>query len=78
MVADGTSGVLVRGHDPRLWADAIGALLADPRLRAELGVGARRNAMRMGWDAAAASMVKVYELAAQRRGSQVPSASSGR
>ena len=67
VVADGVSGVLVRGHDPRLWARTISDLLADPARRGELGVGARRHAERMGWDAAASSMLKVYEVARERR-----------
>ncbi len=39
VVADGRSGVLVRGHDPQLWARTLGDLLADPGRRARLGVG---------------------------------------
>lgn len=67
VVADGASGVLVRGHDPRLWAGTVGDLLADPTRRAALAAGARHHALRMGWDAAAEAMAKVYELAAQCR-----------
>ncbi|MDO8106619.1 D-inositol-3-phosphate glycosyltransferase [Isoptericola sp. b441] len=79
-VADGVGGVLVRGHDPLLWADAVGGLLADAQRRAELAAGARRHALRMGWDAAAEAMAKVYALAAQCRGAgpEVPSASAAR
>ncbi|HMO10359.1 MAG TPA: glycosyltransferase, partial [Actinotalea sp.] len=89
VVSDGESGVLVRGHDPRLWAAAVGDLLDDPARRAALGVGARRQALRMGWDAAASAMLKVYDLArdqggarrgavARGRGPEVPSAGSRR
>ena len=67
VVADGISGELVRGHDPLLWARAVGDLLADPARRAVLGAGARRHAERMGWDAAAGAVLKVYDLASQRR-----------
>jgi len=67
VVADGISGELVRGHDPLLWARTVGDLLADPARRAALGAGARRHAERMGWDAAAVAVLKVYDLAAQRR-----------
>lgn len=67
VVADGISGELVRGHDPLLWARAVGDLLADPARRAVLGAGARRHAEQMGWDAAAGAVLKVYDLAAQRR-----------
>ena len=68
VVADGVSGVLVRGHDPRLWAAAVGDLLADDERRARLGAGARRHALRMGWDAAAEAMAKVYDLAREQSG----------
>lgn len=67
VVVDGVTGVLVRGHDPEAWARALADLLADPARRALLGAGARRHARGLGWDAAAASMLKVYELAAERR-----------
>jgi D-inositol-3-phosphate glycosyltransferase len=79
VVADGVGGVLVRGHDPRLWAGTVGDLLADPVRRATLAAGARRHALRMGWDAAAEAMAKVYDLAVQCRrgpGPEVPSASA--
>ncbi|NTW39799.1 MAG: D-inositol-3-phosphate glycosyltransferase [Cellulomonadaceae bacterium] len=67
VVADGLSGVLVRGHDPRLWASTLSELLADPARRAALGIGARHHAERMGWDAAAEAMLKVYDVARERR-----------
>ena len=66
VVADGRSGVLVRGHDPRLWARTLTDLLADDERRLALGVGARRHAEQMGWDAAASAMLKVYEIARER------------
>ena len=40
-VADGVSGVLVDGHDPQTWADALAAVVLDPAERARL---ARRGA----------------------------------
>lgn len=67
VVVDGVTGVLVRGHDPASWARALADLLADPARRALLGAGARRHARGLGWDAAAASVLKVYELAGDRR-----------
>lgn len=67
VVVDGSTGVLVPGHDPDDWARALSALLGDPARRAELGAAAVRHASRLGWDAAAESMLKVYDLAAMRR-----------
>jgi D-inositol-3-phosphate glycosyltransferase len=61
VVRDGVSGRLVRGHDPRLWAEAVGGLLADEAVRAGLGAGARSNAERMSWAVAAEAMDAVYE-----------------
>jgi D-inositol-3-phosphate glycosyltransferase len=72
VVADGVGGVLVRGHDPRLWATAVDELLTDPSRRMTLAAGARRHARRMGWQAAAEAMAKVYDLAAQGRGTSEP------
>lgn len=67
-VADGRSGVLVDGHDPRQWARAIAALVGDPRRLAALGDGARRHATAFSWSSTAAAMTGVYReaLAAQR------------
>ena len=44
-VADGVSGLLVAGHDPQTWADALAAVVLDPaQARADVGrrAGARR------------------------------------
>ncbi|HYN74689.1 MAG TPA: D-inositol-3-phosphate glycosyltransferase [Candidatus Limnocylindria bacterium] len=59
-VADGRSGILVAGHDPRAWARALGALLADPSRRAALSLGAVEHAAGFGWDATADGMRQVY------------------
>lgn len=70
-VADGFSGVLVDGHDPRDWADAIGGLLAAPRLRAALGRGALAHAEAFSWDATAAGLLDVYTSAAHDQAASV-------
>lgn len=67
VVVDGVTGALVRGHEPGAWSRALADLLADPVRRAALGAGALRHARGLGWDAAAASVLKVYDLAAERR-----------
>src|SRR5690606_26224968 len=66
VVADGVTGVLVRGHDPQRWARALADLLADDDRRTLLAVGAHRHAHSLGWDAAAEAMLKVYDLAGTR------------
>jgi D-inositol-3-phosphate glycosyltransferase len=60
-VADGVSGVLVEGRDPRRWAGDLVRLLDDPGERARLGAGARRHAERHSWRATAAATAAVYE-----------------
>ena len=64
---DDVSGVLVDGHDPRRWAGVLERLLADPARRARLGEGALAVGRSYGWDAAAAAMLDVYDLAAKVR-----------
>ncbi|GEL95732.1 glycosyltransferase [Cellulomonas composti] len=63
IVDDGVTGLLVRGHDPRRWADALSGLLADRERLAAFGAAARGSAERFGWDAAAEQLLKVYEVA---------------
>jgi D-inositol-3-phosphate glycosyltransferase len=67
VVQDGVTGRLVPSHEPGDWADALADLLADEPARLRLGAAAARAGANLGWDAAAASILKVYALAAQRR-----------
>jgi D-inositol-3-phosphate glycosyltransferase len=67
IVDDGVSGLLVRGHDPVEWADALATALADDELRGAWAVAARPAAERFGWDAAADQVLKVYSVAAECR-----------
>ena len=66
VVVDGVTGALVRGHDPRRWSVVLDDLLADDARRAALGLGAARHARRLGWDAAAEAVLKVYDVARER------------
>lgn len=52
-VVDGVSGLLVDGHDPRVWAGHLRRILADDGLRASLAEGALRHASGLSWEAAA-------------------------
>ncbi len=63
VVRDGASGVLVEGHDPVRWADALGDLLADPARVARLGEGALAQAREFSWDATARRTLEVYARA---------------
>ena len=62
-VADDVSGVLVDGHDPRRWAQALGELIDDPDRRAQLAAGAVQHAGRFGWDRTVDLLLEVYDQA---------------
>ncbi|MFM1938074.1 MAG: hypothetical protein RLZZ320_932 [Actinomycetota bacterium] len=60
-VADGISGSLVDGHDPRAWSAVISRLLMEPERRLLLSMGAIEHASHFGWDATARGMLDVYD-----------------
>jgi D-inositol-3-phosphate glycosyltransferase len=60
-VADGYSGVLIDGHEPRDWAIVLGRLIAEPRRRDLLAIGAVDHARRFGWELTASRTLDVYE-----------------
>lgn len=62
-VADGVSGLLVPGHDPLRYADALDRLLRQPRLRARLAAGAIERAASFGWSATARGVLHSYQHA---------------
>lgn len=60
-VVDQKTGLQVPPRDPEAIADAVGRLLADPALRAEMGrAGMRRARSRYSWDRIAADTEKAY------------------
>ncbi|HEY7046640.1 MAG TPA: D-inositol-3-phosphate glycosyltransferase [Jatrophihabitantaceae bacterium] len=66
-VADGRSGVLVEGHDPRDWAKVLAGLLHEPRRRTQLALCAREQALRFSWNRTTAELLRSYELATASR-----------
>jgi D-inositol-3-phosphate glycosyltransferase len=60
-VADGISGSLVDGHDPRAWSAVISRLLMEPERRLLLSMGALEHASHFGWEATARGMLDVYD-----------------
>jgi D-inositol-3-phosphate glycosyltransferase len=60
-VADGISGSLVDGHDPRAWSAVISRLLMEPERRLILSMGAVEHASHFGWDATARGTLDVYD-----------------
>lgn len=61
------SGVLVDGHEPAAWADAIAALLGDPARRERFGRAGVAHAAGFSWAASAARIVDVYAEAIRER-----------
>jgi len=60
-VADGISGVLVDGHDPKAWSSVIARLLQEPQRRVLLSMGALEHASHFGWDATARGTLDIYD-----------------
>ena len=60
-VADGISGSLVDGHDPRAWSAVISRLLMEPERRLIMSMGAVEHASHFGWDATARGILDVYD-----------------
>ena len=60
-IADGISGVLVDGHDPKAWSSVMARLLQEPQRRVLLSVGAIEHASHFGWDATARGTLDIYD-----------------
>jgi D-inositol-3-phosphate glycosyltransferase len=67
-VADGISGVLVDGHNPRAWSSVLARLLQEPQRRVLLSMGAIEHASHFGWDATSRGTLDIYDrvLSARR------------
>jgi D-inositol-3-phosphate glycosyltransferase len=66
-VRDGSSGVLVDGHDPVVWARVLAALVGSPRKLAELSRGALEHAAGFGWPLTAERLIGLYTDAITQR-----------
>ena len=62
-VDDHVSGLLVDGHDPDRWADALAEVVLAPSVRDRLAAGARRHALQFSWDATADGLLAAYRAA---------------
>lgn len=60
-IADGISGVLVDGHDPRAWSSVLARLLVEPQRRVLLSMGALEHSSHFGWDATARGTLDIYD-----------------
>lgn len=61
--AVGDGGVLVDGHDPAVWAQALGDLLDDDERLTDLGAKAAIHAQQYSWDASVDELLDVYTKA---------------
>ncbi|HSF85368.1 MAG TPA: glycosyltransferase [Acidimicrobiia bacterium] len=59
-VADGSTGVLVHGHDPASYAAAIGSILSDPVRAESMAAQAIEFAERFSWSATANRLLELY------------------
>ena len=59
-VVDGETGLLVDGHEPASWADALEQLLIDDPTRIQMGETAVGHAARFSWAASAEQLADVY------------------
>ena len=60
-VADGFSGSLVDGHDPRSWSAVLTRLLQEPQRRVTLSMGGLQHARRFGWETTARGTIDIYD-----------------
>jgi D-inositol-3-phosphate glycosyltransferase len=75
VVLDGRTGYLVAWQCPGPFVSRLELLLANDRLRREMGESARRHAESLTWDHAAESLLALFEGLASRAASQAPRAS---
>ena len=73
-VADGISGVLVDGHDPRAWSSVLARLLQEPQRRVLLSMGALEHASHFGWDATSRGTLDIYDRVIESQASSNMSA----
>jgi D-inositol-3-phosphate glycosyltransferase len=61
VIEDGTSGILIQGHNPADYAAAIDQVLRDRGLATKLSQGAVEHAERFSWDATVSRLLELYE-----------------
>ena len=69
-VSGGVSGLLVDGHDPQTWADALASVVLDPGRRESMAQAASLHAAQFSWDVTVDGLLDSYALALQ--GSREP------
>jgi D-inositol-3-phosphate glycosyltransferase len=71
VVRDDVSGYLIDGHDPALYAERIGRLLADPELAQQMGLRGRLLAQRFSWTRTADRLEELFENVIESRQARV-------
>jgi len=62
-VRDGISGVLIDGHDEKVWAKEILRVTSDENLQSRLAAGAIDHASHFGWEDTTDKLIEVYNEA---------------
>jgi len=70
-VSDNKSGLLINGHDPRTWAQAIAQIVLNENELVRLKLGTREHALKFSWDKTVQGLVSVYEKALVTKPTQV-------
>jgi D-inositol-3-phosphate glycosyltransferase len=73
VVADGVSGLLVDGHDPLDWAEALERIVRDEAYAARLAAAAPVQAAQFSWERAAQATLDAYERARKLMASELVS-----
>jgi D-inositol-3-phosphate glycosyltransferase len=71
VVRDEVSGYLIEDHDPALYAERIGRLLADPELAQQMGLRGRLLAQRFSWTRTADRLEELFENVIESRQARV-------
>jgi D-inositol-3-phosphate glycosyltransferase len=71
VVRDEVSGYLIDGHDPALYAERIGRLLADPELAQQMGLRGRLLAQRFSWTRTADRLETLFDNVIESRQARV-------
>jgi D-inositol-3-phosphate glycosyltransferase len=71
VVRDEVSGYLIDDHDPAIYAERIGRLLADPELAQQMGRRGRLLAQRFSWTRTADRLGNLFEGAIESRQARV-------
>ncbi|MFD6950715.1 D-inositol-3-phosphate glycosyltransferase [Nocardiopsis sp. TSRI0078] len=66
-VADGVSGVLVKGHDPVDYAAELYRMISEPMWRAKLAMAAPAHAATLGWSRTVDELLDVYRASTAPR-----------